>query len=163
MEGDKEPEISTKDIGILTDKTRKSILKQLSKRKYTVSELSRILNLSKPTILYHLTILESMGYVKKIEDDRKWVYYGLTDLGHNFLKWSRIKVVIAIVALALIVAVAILFVFGLESTNQRPTMGGFSHIAITLLVLTIFLVITLSILFIIGIFAYSAYLISKSS
>ncbi len=80
MESESEPEIPADDFKIFTDKTRVSILKILNERRYTTSELSRMLNLSKPTVLYHIKILENAGYVRRIENGRKWIkwiYYEL--------------------------------------------------------------------------------------
>ncbi|AEA47809.1 regulatory protein ArsR [Archaeoglobus veneficus SNP6] len=78
--------------------TRVSILKALNGRKYTVSELSRVLGLSKPTILYHVRILENAGYVRRIDDGRKWVYYELTNSGRSVLRWRKVKMLLPVAA-----------------------------------------------------------------
>ncbi|GEM_PF-6237098 len=82
--------------------TRAWILKSLSKRRYTISELSRLLKVSKPTVLYHLRILENSGYVRKLKDGRKWTYYELTDLGKSLAKiLAPIAVATAIFAIVI--------------------------------------------------------------
>lgn len=84
---------------MIGSQTRAWILKSLSKRRYTISELSRLLKLSKPTILYHLKILERSGYVRKLKNGRKWRYYELTDLGRSLAKiLAPIAVIMAIIA-----------------------------------------------------------------
>jgi len=102
-----EPEIPAKNAKALMNKTRITILKILSNRRYTPSELSKILGLTKPTILYHLSILESAGYVKKI-NSRKWTYYELTDLGLLILKLRRVRVILITVSIVTVVLLSLL-------------------------------------------------------
>ena len=68
------------------------------------------MNLSKPTILYHIKILENAGHVRKIEDGRKWIYYELTDSGKYVLRWRKVKVILPVIGAAItaIIAVAVL-------------------------------------------------------
>ena len=70
----------------LSTDTRQDILKMLSKRPYTASELSKILNKHVTTITEHLSVLEKSGVVKKKDSTNKWVYYALTDKGEKLFK-----------------------------------------------------------------------------
>ncbi len=99
-----EIEMRAEDVRVLLNKTRLSILKHLWQRKYTASELSKILSLAKPTVIYHLSILEKAGYVNRIEDGRKWVYYELTEFGRRTLRLKVVKVILtsSFVAFALV-------------------------------------------------------------
>ena len=58
--------------------TRLNILKQLDKKKHTLSDLSKSLKLSGPTIKEHLDVLSKAGLVRKEASLRKWKYYSLT-------------------------------------------------------------------------------------
>jgi DNA-binding transcriptional ArsR family regulator len=89
---------SIENVRVLTNKTRISILKNLSKRNYTISELSKVLNLTKPTVLHHTKILESAGYVRRVEDDRKWVYYEITSSGESVLRWKKLKIILPVIS-----------------------------------------------------------------
>lgn len=62
----------------LASESRVAVLKKLDERKMTVSELAKELEKSKPAVLKHVTKLVEAGLVKKIDDERKWVYYQLT-------------------------------------------------------------------------------------
>jgi DNA-binding transcriptional ArsR family regulator len=70
----------------LSTETRQEIIKMLSKRPYTASEIAKILNKHVTTITEHLSVLERSNVVKKKESNNKWVYYILTDKGEKFFK-----------------------------------------------------------------------------
>ncbi|MBE8538934.1 metalloregulator ArsR/SmtB family transcription factor [Geoglobus acetivorans] len=123
-----EPEIPVDDLKIFADKTRVTILKMLNERKHTVSELSRALNLSKPTILYHMKILENAGYVKRIEDGRKWIYYEVTDSGRSVLKWRKLRIILPVISIAasaiLTFTAVLLRTMKRKSIPEYPAMGA---------------------------------------
>ncbi len=62
------------------------ILKALRERNKTLSELSREVGVTKPTLLYHLSKLSERGLVKKVQNGNKFVYYFLTEKGRNYIK-----------------------------------------------------------------------------
>ncbi|MDD3492378.1 MAG: winged helix-turn-helix domain-containing protein [Candidatus Thermoplasmatota archaeon] len=76
----------------LASETRIGILKQLDQRPMTTSELSRALDLSKPTILQHLEKLDGARLVTKKEQGKKWIYYQLTSKAKNILHPERVKI-----------------------------------------------------------------------
>lgn len=82
-------EILRKEVQIfkgLADQTRLTIIRLLNVREMCVCELTVALNLSQPTISYHLNILENIGIVKG-KSKGKWTFYALTDrLGKKLLK-----------------------------------------------------------------------------
>ena len=94
--------------------TRLNILKLLHKRKYTLSELSNILNLSASTIKEHLDILCKVNLAKKEDNNRKWKYYSLTYKGLNLINPSETKALFSFV-LSLIITIGI-GLFFLSST-----------------------------------------------
>jgi DNA-binding transcriptional ArsR family regulator len=130
------------DLRLLLNKNRIEILKILRRRKYTASELAKLLNLSVPTVLYHLSILESIGFVKRHDSERKWVYYELTEKGSRFLS-GILKIVLASCTVALILLTAL----SPKDTTQKP-LGGtaspiFTVIALAILILMVYFIIKL--------------------
>jgi len=77
--------IDRKTLFTLASDTRLEILKKLDKRRRTLSELSKELGLSKTTVKEHLDKLLEVGLVKKVDENRKWIYYELTKKGKNIL------------------------------------------------------------------------------
>ena len=96
----------------LASDVRVGILKRLDVRRETVTDLSSLLELSKPTLLEHLEKLQAAGLVKRIDEGRKWIYYELSDKGRKILHPERVAITLALgtaVALALIGAVYVWF------------------------------------------------------
>jgi len=80
------------DIKVLDSKARVEILRLLSRRRATISELSRTLGMSKSTVQYHILKLNERGFVIRKEDKRKWVYYELSEKGHRVLRYRKLNV-----------------------------------------------------------------------
>ena len=88
----------------LASGVRVEILKRLDARRETVTDLSNLMSLSKPTLLEHLEKLQNAGLVKRIDEGRKWIYYELTDKGRKLLHPERVSITLALgtaIALAL--------------------------------------------------------------
>ncbi len=66
--------------------TRIKILFSMLRKRKTVTELSRELNLSKPTVHRHLTKLNEDGFVRKVEEGYRWTYYELTEKAKEILE-----------------------------------------------------------------------------
>jgi len=77
--------IDRKTLFTLASDTRLEILKKLDERRRTLSELSKELSLSKTTVREHLDKLLEVGLIKKVDENRKWIYYELTKKGKNIL------------------------------------------------------------------------------
>jgi len=95
----------------LASDVRVGILKRLDVRRETVTDLSNLLELSKPTLLEHLEKLQTAGLVKRIDEGRKWIYYELSDKGRKILHPERVAITLALsaaVALAMIGAVYVI-------------------------------------------------------
>jgi len=95
----------------LASDVRVGILKHLDVRRETVTDLSNLMNLSKPTLLEHLEKLQSAGLVKRVDEGRKWIYYELSDKGRKILHPERVAITLALgiaVALAAIGAFLVL-------------------------------------------------------
>src|SRR5207245_1962240 len=95
----------------LASDVRVGILKHLDARRETVTDLSNLTTLSKPTLLEHLEKLQSAGLVKRVDEGRKWIYYELSDKGRKILHPERVAITLALgiaVALAAIGAFLVL-------------------------------------------------------
>ena len=89
----------------LASDVRVGILKRLDVRRETVTDLSNLLNLSKPTLLEHLEKLQSAGLVKRMDEGRKWIYYELTDRGRKILHPERVAITLALVSAIVLAAI----------------------------------------------------------
>ena len=109
--------LDSKTLKALSSDTRQEIIKCLSKRPYTASELSKLMNKHVTTVAEHLETLEKSGLVEKREDGHKWVYYSLSEKGERLFKpqfysWT---VVIVLSLLALLFGIQQFFVTGYRS------------------------------------------------
>lgn len=77
--------LDTESMKALSSEARGRILKALDEKKMTLSDLSRELDLSKPTLKEHLAKLESTQLVTKADEGRKWKYYSLSRRGRQIL------------------------------------------------------------------------------
>ncbi len=99
----------------LASEVRVGILKRLDERRETVTDLSGLLSLSKPTLLEHLEKLQAAGLVKRVDEGRKWIYYELSAKGKKLLHPERVAIVLALsvaVVLAGIGVVSLLVTYG---------------------------------------------------
>ncbi len=62
----------------LGSKTRLSLIKHLSRRRMTLSELSKCTGLHVSSVKEHLDMLEGAGIVVRHDEGQKWKYYSLT-------------------------------------------------------------------------------------
>ncbi len=90
--------------------TRINILKLLSNKSYTLSDIADMLGLGASTVKEHLDILVKAKLVKKENTERKWKYYSLTFKGRRFIEPKEVKVLFAFIT-TLIAAVGTGFVF----------------------------------------------------
>lgn len=59
---------------ILSDETRLHILKNLQERSANVSEITRKIGLTQPTVSYHLRLLDDLGLIEKKRCGRETYY-----------------------------------------------------------------------------------------
>jgi ArsR family transcriptional regulator len=89
----------------LASEVRVDILKRLDERRQTVTDLSALLTLSKPTLLEHLEKLQAAGLVKRIDEGRKWIYYELSQKGRKLLHPEKVAIVLALSSAGVLAAV----------------------------------------------------------
>src|SRR3989449_8816036 len=111
----------------LASDVRVGILKRLDVRRETVTDLSNLLSLSKPTLLEHLEKLQSAGLVKRVDEGRKRIYYELSDKGRKILHPERVAITLALGIPVALVAVGAFLVLSAEAALvprppvQNPT------------------------------------------
>ena len=126
----------------LSSHVRIDILKYLDSRQMTVTDLAKVLKISKSTAHKHLERLVEVGLIERQDDHRKWVYYKITRKGIKILhpenvtvsfilSWGILLVGVLLVALALY-----LVWFPLPSVPFDRTALGISSVAGALLLLS---------------------------
>jgi DNA-binding transcriptional ArsR family regulator len=95
----------------LASDVRVEILKRLDARRETVTDLSNLLALSKPTLLEHLEKLRSAGLVKRIDEGRKWIYYELSRKGRKILHPERVAITLALGSAVVLAAIGAFSLF----------------------------------------------------
>ncbi|GEM_PF-4932366 len=78
-------------LKIVIDATRIRIIKLLSEKQQTLTELAQVLNLSMPTVKEHLEKLERTQIIKH-DEGRKWKYYSLTRKGEAIIHQERFRI-----------------------------------------------------------------------
>jgi DNA-binding transcriptional ArsR family regulator len=149
-------EITRESLKAIMCDTRLKILKSLSQRRKTLSELSRELGLAFSTMKEHLDKLVEVGLIVKVDDGHKWKYYELTPTGQKLLS-PRLEIVLIFSSILLIVigTFGIVFQFskpilqiaytseklaGTPGLIQKPSsqeLGAFNPITIVFLILVI--------------------------
>jgi DNA-binding MarR family transcriptional regulator len=110
--------IDKAQLKVLASDTRIEILKLLTKRNYTVSELAKKLNYSKSTLHEHIRKLEESGLIERVNSGYapKWVYYRLTSKGMQLFDKTR-RIVLIVASLFVILAFAQLAVLLFQSVS----------------------------------------------
>jgi predicted ArsR family transcriptional regulator len=81
----------------LSVESRLNILKLLTSRNHTLTEIAKELEYSNSTVKEHLTVMEKAGLVKQIDSGHKWKYYKLTFKGRNVIQPREVKVFFAFI------------------------------------------------------------------
>jgi DNA-binding transcriptional ArsR family regulator len=93
--------LDDKSFKALSANSRVSILKRLTERRMTLSELSKRLSLRNSTVKEHCNILLNADLITKIDEGRKWKYYELTGKGKQIVQPSFVEGVRVLVTLCL--------------------------------------------------------------
>lgn len=111
----------------LASDTRIEILKRLDKSQMTVTDLANDLSVNKSAVYKHLSRLLDAGLVKKLEDNRKWVYYKLSMKGMHLLHPERVQIALMLSAATLAITLALsqiyTFILGTENIKEVPVPG----------------------------------------
>lgn len=97
---DEEIIISKEMLRAINSDTRICILKSLSERQKTQTELATELKRSLPTVLEHIEQLETARLIVQLKDEkeRKWKYYALTKTGRAIIEKKRMNFVLLLVS-----------------------------------------------------------------
>jgi DNA-binding transcriptional ArsR family regulator len=108
------------EFRVLASTTRIDIMKLLDESQFTVSDVSRRLEMNKATVHEHLNKLIEVGLVKKEDTNRKWVYYSLTWKGKNLLHPERVRVMVVLATIAIAVVIVGLIIAMQGATVPLP-------------------------------------------
>jgi DNA-binding transcriptional ArsR family regulator len=119
--------LDKRTIRTLASETRVDILKKIDSRSMTLKDLTDELNISKPTVHEHLTILIESGLVRKVNKNNKWVYYELTEEGreilHSCKSPKKIIILLSSTILAFVGGVLEVYRF-VKNIFPTPAKGG---------------------------------------
>ncbi|MBD3389457.1 ArsR family transcriptional regulator [Candidatus Micrarchaeota archaeon] len=99
--------------------SRVRLLKALSGRRKTLTELAKELGLSNSTTKEHLAVLVDAGLIAQLDEGRKWKYYELTRKGKKVANPTPAKYVIML-------AVSLVLFLG-SGWNFMSSFGDFSQ------------------------------------
>jgi DNA-binding transcriptional ArsR family regulator len=108
----------------LASDVRVGILKRLDVRRETVTDLSNLLTLSKPTLLEHLEKLQAAGLVKRIDEGRKWIYYELSSKGRKILHPERVAITLALASAVVLAAIGAFLLLAASSPLAGPAFAN---------------------------------------
>jgi DNA-binding transcriptional ArsR family regulator len=104
--------------------TRVKILKSLKERRKTLTEIAKEEGMSVSGIKEHLSILENVGLIEKIDDGHKWKYYELTKKGREVIGPKEVRVMIILSTSILALLVSLVFMLGPASTPMAHLAGA---------------------------------------
>jgi DNA-binding MarR family transcriptional regulator len=98
-------QLTREELQALAIDTRQDIVKLLSKRPHTQSELAKKLGKHVTTVAEHTQKLEKSGLIERRDDGHKWVYFRLSRKGEKlfapkFYSWT-ILLTLSIVSIAI--------------------------------------------------------------
>ncbi len=111
----------------LASDTRIEILKRLDTSQMTVTDLANDLSVNKSAVYKHLSRLLDAGLVRKLDDNRKWVYYKLSMKGMHLLHPERVQIALMLSAAVLAITLAITqiytYILGTLTIKEVPMPG----------------------------------------
>ncbi|MAG21893.1 MAG: hypothetical protein CL943_01125 [Candidatus Diapherotrites archaeon] len=120
--------LTSTEFKALASETRTGIVKLLGNRNYTLSEISKKMNLAAPTIKQHLALLGDAGLTECIDEGRKWKYYSLTKKGHRILEPETTGNIFIVLVLSIIGILAVLYSFiGSGTMNLAAPVKEFAE------------------------------------
>jgi DNA-binding transcriptional ArsR family regulator len=118
--------LDRKSFEALAVDTRVKILKSLKARRKTLTEIAKEEGMSVSGIKEHLSILESVGLIEKIDDGHKWKYYELTKKGREVVGPKEVRVLIILSTSILALLVSLVFMLGPASAPMENQLAGAS-------------------------------------
>lgn len=114
--------IDSRMLKALGAETRQSIMKMLSERPYTASEISRKLGKHVTTVKEHLETLEKSGFISRKDSENKWIYYCLTSKGEKIFKPGNYSWVIVMSLSALVLVAGLYSMFPVQQDFETASV-----------------------------------------
>ena len=117
--------LSGNEFKALSSDTRTGIIKMLQDRNYTLSEMSKKMNLAAPTIKQHLSVLENAELIEQVDEGRKWKYYCLTRKGKKMFSDEQPHNILIVLGASFIALAAVLYSFLGKFFGQAQQFAGY--------------------------------------
>jgi len=114
----------------LTSETRIKILKLLSKRNYTLTEIAKELGITKTSAKEHLDILVEGRLIEPVPSSNIWKYYTLTKDGRKLIERETPKRVVILIAIAIIGLLISVYGFTDVFTPQQQEVSEQPHMLV---------------------------------
>jgi DNA-binding transcriptional ArsR family regulator len=124
----------------LASETRIAILRALSQKPMTLTDLANHLQISKPGVMKHLDLLQEAGLVSRDPPERKWILYRLTTKGERILDPNRTRIALALsfsAAAALLGAASVALVGPPSTSPSGPPGLSMAQMALSLVPLVV--------------------------
>ena len=123
----------------LASDTRVNILKELDKRRKTLTEISEVLNLAVATVKEHMDQLSKSNLISIKDEGRKWKYYELTEKGKAILYPERKKIWVMLMSVVFMIVLSLYMTHydlgyissGRLLSSDASDMGAFSDMRMT--------------------------------
>jgi predicted transcriptional regulator len=116
--------LDRKSFEALAVDTRVKILKSLKERRKTLTEIAKEQNMSVSGIKEHLSTLENVGLIAKIDDGHKWKYYELTKKGKDVVGPKEVKVLILLSMSILTLLASLVLILPAQAPLGASQMAG---------------------------------------
>ncbi len=113
--------LDKKTLRALSVETRQEIVRLLSKRPYTASELSKKLGKHVTTVSEHLRLLQDAGLIQKNPNGHKWIYFTLAEKGEKIFKPQLYSWVVVLALSFIMVFFGVYQMAGVDGYSQKAT------------------------------------------
>ncbi|MCL4400722.1 MAG: winged helix-turn-helix domain-containing protein [Candidatus Parvarchaeota archaeon] len=111
--------LNESDLKALSSSQRLRIMKSISYKPKTPSDIAEELEKKTPTIIEHLNLLIANGFVVKLStNDRKYVFYTLSEKGKSLVNSSKKITIILPIALIFISLASLLIIINFATSQQ---------------------------------------------
>ncbi len=148
-------ELGEKDLKALSSSQRLKIIRSIASKPKTPSDIAAELKKSTPTVIEHLNLLMLNGFVVKLSvNDRKYVFYTLSDKGKALADSSKKITIILPLAVVLMSLAAIILAYNVMVQQIGPVVagavsaGGLPQVSQSPLIYTPILSLSIAVLFV---------------
>jgi DNA-binding transcriptional ArsR family regulator len=120
-------ESSENELKAVSSENRRKVLRSLKERRKTLTELSRHLGIQPSSTKQHLSILEASGFIKAVDEGRKWKYYELTGKGKKLFSYREQSISMLLVFSTSLFALILALFFFYSMVPQYGLVAGLNE------------------------------------